>query len=240
MISIKNSQFFCSWSGGKDSCLALYHAITNAGKPKCLLTMFAEDGKSRSHGLPLSVLQTQAASLDIPLVVRNTSWADYEANFLSSIRGFKESGIEYGVFGDIDLEAHLEWVTRVCGTVKIRVYEPLWKRNRRELLNEFLDLGFRATIVSVKLEALPISFLGRNLSREVITDLERAGVDASGEGGEYHTVVTDGPIFSKSIRLKKQGEFSHNGYCFLEVDLEDGERYLRWYTLPPWRFRHFP
>jgi diphthine-ammonia ligase len=187
--------------------------------------MFTEDGRSRSHGLPLSVLQAQAASLEIPIVVRNTSWADYEANFLSSIHGFRETGIKFGVFGDIDLEAHLEWVNRVCGTAKIGVYEPLWKRNRRDLLSKFLNLGFKATIVSVKLEALPISFLGRNLTREVITDLEKAGVDASGEGGEYHTVVTDGPIFSKSIQLKKQGEFSRDGYCFLEVELRNGERF---------------
>ncbi len=220
MNTILEKAFFCSWSGGKDSCLALYHAIKDGGKPEYLLTMFTEEGRrSRSHGLPLSVLQAQAGALAMPLIVRNTSWADYEGAFLNAISGLRKDGVEYGVFGDIDLEAHLEWVNRVCGSVNMGVYEPLWKRHRREILNEFLDLGFKATIIGVNLNSLPKSFLGQGLSREIIADLEEAGIDASGEGGEYHTVVTDGPTFSIPIHLQKQGEFSDNNYRFLDVDI---------------------
>jgi len=220
MTSIKDYPFFCSWSGGKDSCFALYKAIRNGGIPKALLTMLTEDGeRTRSHGLPVSVVQCQAEALGIPLFVRKSSWNEYEENFLSAIRKFKRDGVEYGVFGDIDLEPHLQWVERVCSSVAIQPYEPLWKRERPDLLNEFLGLGFKAMIVAIKQGALDNSFLGRILDQQVITDIEKAGCDASGEKGEYHTVVTDGPIYSSAIHIETRGQIIHDGYCFLNVSV---------------------
>ena len=161
MKSLGSHSFFSSWSGGKDSCLALYQAIQHEGIPKALLTMMTEDKeRSRSHGLPITVFKTQASSLGIPLVLRYSSWEDYEETFLSAAREFREDGVEYGVFGDIDLEPHLEWVKRVCASASIQEYEPLWKRDRSELLNEFLSLGFKAMIIAVKQGALDNDFLG--------------------------------------------------------------------------------
>lgn len=216
-MDLSSTQFFCSWSGGKDSCLALYHAIQQGGVPKALLTMLREDGKrSRSHGLSTGLIQRQAESLGVPLIVRSSSWNDYEQIFLSSIRQFRKEGIKVGVFGDIDLEEHWEWVRKVCSSARIKAYEPLWKRPRRDLLREFLDLGFNATIVSVKQGVLDTHFLGLNLSEKVIQEMEDLGVDASGEGGEYHTVVTDGPIFSSSLHVSFEKKVVvRDGYCFL-------------------------
>jgi len=220
MNAIKEKDFFCSWSGGKDSCLALYHAINNGGTAKCLLTMLTEDGnRSRSHGLSSSILKAQSTSLDIPLNVGCSSWNDYEKVFVSTIREFKKGGIEYGVFGDIDMDEHLQWVERVCSSAQIQAYEPLWKRPRMDLLEEFLDLGFMATIVSVKKSVLDKSFLGRRLSRKVVALLQEAGVDPSGEKGEYHTVVIDGPIFSAPINLVAKGIITQDGYSFIDLGL---------------------
>ncbi len=101
--------------------------------------------------------------------------------------------------------------------MKIRPYEPLWKRERRDLLNEFLQLGFKATIIVIKQGALSSSFLGRTLDQQVITDMEKTGIDPSGEKGEYHTVVTDGPIFSSAIHLQLKDQVVRDGYCFLDV-----------------------
>jgi uncharacterized protein (TIGR00290 family) len=218
MKSIKGQPFFCSWSGGKDSCLALYRAIQSEGIPKALLTMFTEDGaRSRSHGLPIGVIQQQAQALRIPLIVRNASWDKYEESFLSALRDFKQREIGWGVFGDIDLEPHLEWVERVCSSVAVEAYEPLWKKPRRDLLEELLRLGFTATIVAVKQDALDIGFLGRTLNRQVILEMEEVGIDASGEEGEYHTVVTSGPLMSSPIRIEIAGQVMRNGYCFLDI-----------------------
>jgi len=219
ITSIKGRPFFCSWSGGKDSCLALYHALQNQGIPKALLTMFIDDGqRSRSHGLPMGVIQQQAQALGIPLIARNASWDKYEEVFTSALRDFKQDEIGCGVFGDIDLEPHLQWVERVCSSVAVEVYEPLWKKPRRELLEEFLHLGFTATIVAVKQDALDVGFLSRTLSKQVVLEMEEAGIDASGEEGEYHTVVTSGPLMSSPIRIETKGQVVRNGYCFLDIE----------------------
>lgn len=182
--------------------------------------MLAEDGaRSRSHGLSVDLIQSQAQALGIPLVTRPSSWDDYENKFLATIRKFKENGLEYGVFGDIDLEPHLQWVERVCSSVAIQPYEPLWQEARRDILNQFLYLGFKATIIAVKQGVLSDNFLGRTLDQQAIADLEQAGVDASGEQGEYHTVVTSGPLFSAAIYFEIKEQVVRDGYCFLDVSL---------------------
>ncbi len=220
MKSLDGHSFFSSWSGGKDSCLALYYAIQNGGMPKALLTMMTEDKKrSRSHGLPITVFESQANSLGIPLMLRSSSWNDYERTFLSAIREFREDGVEYGVFGDIDLEPHLEWVKRVCASASIQEYEPLWKRERSELLNDFLSLGFKAMIIAVKQGTLNNDFLGKTLDHQLIDNMREIGIDASGEKGEYHTVVFDGPIFSSPVNLEKGQQVIKDGYGFLDVSV---------------------
>lgn len=217
-MSLKGLTFFCSWSGGKDSCLALYYAIRDGGKPGALFTTLVESGeRTRSHGLPLELLRAQSLALGIPLVTRPTSWENYTETFVAAARRFKEKGITAGVFGDIDLEAHREWVEKTCASAGILPVLPLWRRERRQLLREFLELGFKATIVVVKDGVLDRSFLGRQLDFGLIERFERLGIDPSGEEGEFHTVVTDGPIFSSRIDLRMGDQFFFDGYWFQDV-----------------------
>jgi uncharacterized protein (TIGR00290 family) len=222
MDSIRNEPFFCSWSGGKDSCLALYRAVKAGGMPKILFTMMTEEGKrSRAHGIKLSLLECQAEALGISLAVKNASWDRYEDVFLSTIKGFKAKGIGHGVFGDIDLEGHIQWVERVCSSAGIKAHEPLWKYDRQDLLEEFFSSGFEAIIISVKESLLGKDLLGRKLDKSLTSEFEKAGIDASGEEGEYHTLVVDGPLFSSRIELIEHGPISTNGYCFLDVSAGD-------------------
>jgi len=212
--------FFCSWSGGKDSCLALYRAIQDGGKPIFLLTILSEDGlTSHSHALPKSLIEAQAKSLGLQPVFRSASWHQYQEEFILALHEFKKAGMEVGVFGDIDVDAHREWVRRVCGVAGIVPIHPLWKRNRRELLQEFIGLGFRAQIVVINEKKLHKNFLGKTIEAQTITEMDKVGIDPSGELGEYHTVVTDGPIFSSRVEIKIGGEEHHEGYWFLKVDL---------------------
>jgi diphthine-ammonia ligase len=220
--SIRGLPFFCSWSGGKDSCLALHHAIRGGGEPRALLTMLAEDGRtSRSHALPRALIEVQASRLGLPPVFRPASWQRYEAEFSSALQEFRKSGIEVGVFGDIDVEAHREWVNRVCRAAGIMPVLPLWQRNRRELLKEFFDLGYSARIIVLNERLLDKRFLGRTLGSRTCEELEKAGVDPCGEMGEYHTVVTGGPVFSSNIEIKSEEREYHDGYWFLKVKTED-------------------
>jgi uncharacterized protein (TIGR00290 family) len=220
---IVNQPFFCSWSGGKDSCLALHQALEQGGKPKYLVTMMTEDGlKSKAHGLPKDLFELHAKSLGIPIEFRSTSKDKYESVFVSTLRELKKNGVEFGVFGDIDLEPHFEWVERVCSSALIKSYEPLWRMDRRSVVDEFISLGFKATIIAVKQNVMNLNFLGRAFNSKVVAEIERSGIDASGEGGEFHTVVTDGPIFSSSIQLEMKETVNRNGYAFLKVSVNDG------------------
>lgn len=210
--------FFTSWSGGKDSCLAHYRMLSAGWEPRGLLSMLVEQGdRSRSHGLPPEVLRAQAEALGLPIVFRAATWEGYEAGFLDALAEMKRSGVGAGVFGDIDIDGHREWVERVCARSGIIPCEPLWKSGRRALLEEFIAAGFAARIVVVNESALAASFLGRTLDAALIGEFEALGVDPSGENGEYHTVVFEGPIFSRPLRLRDQGRTRQDGYAFLHV-----------------------
>lgn len=220
MKNINGKTFFSSWSGGKDSCLALYRAIRQGGSPRCLFTMFADDGnRSRSHGLSTSIIEAQAAAMGIESRIAEASWDGYEEVFQDVLVAIRQEGINDGVFGDIDLAPHRDWVERVCSEQEIVPHLPLWQAARRDLLDEFMEAGFKAMIVVVNESRLDASFLGREIDPQTITDLEAAGVDACGEEGEFHTVVTDGPIFSSPLPIEKGAVVSQEGYSFLEVNL---------------------
>lgn len=209
---------FCSWSGGKDSCLAFHRSTVDGAKPSVLVTMLAEDGRrSRAHGLSTSALGAQASALGVRLITRATSWGDYEDNFLYVVGALRDEGVSAGVFGDIDVEGHREWVERVCRQAGVEAVLPLWRSDRRTLLDEFISAGFKATIVSVKDGVLDRRFLGRTLDNVAIEELEALGIDISGEGGEYHTFVTDGPMFRSPVKVAMGRTASHGGYSFLDM-----------------------
>jgi uncharacterized protein (TIGR00290 family) len=183
----------------------------------------AEDGlKSRAHRLPKTLFEKQALSLGIPIIFRPTSKDNYKSVLTSALQELKKKGVEMGVYGDIDLEQHLKWIKQVGSTAKIEPFEPLWLMERRSVVNEFLSLGFKATIIAVKQDVMGTSFLGRTLNTKVLDEMEKSGIDASGEGGEFHTVVIDGPIFSSSIQLETHETIFINGYAYLNVTAKEG------------------
>lgn len=128
MPGLRGRQFFCSWSGGKDSCLSLYRAVKADGVPAALITMMTEGGeRSRSHGLRLDVIRAQAEALSVSLVTRSASWGTYEDVFREAVREFAVQRITIGAFGDIDLDEHREWCVRVCAEAGAEAVHPLWK-----------------------------------------------------------------------------------------------------------------
>ena len=218
---MKNQPFVASWSGGKDSAMAYYRAIQSGMTPKRLLTMFQEDEEvSKSHALPLKVVQAQAARLDVPLMIRGAGWDDYEAKFIDAMDECREDGITHGVFGDIDLEGHLEWVQKTCAKSGIVPIHPLWQEPRRSILEELLAVGFEAVIVVVNTNMMPAEYVGRIFTRQLMDELESLGIDSCGENGEFHTIVIDGPIFSSRVPVTFGEVRENEGYVFLTVSLE--------------------
>ena len=217
MKNLDGHSFFTSWSGGKDSCLALYHAIQHCGIPKALLTMMTEDKeRSRSHGLPITVFKKQASSLDIPLVLHSSSWAEYEETFLFAARELRKEGVEHGVFGDIDLPEHKAWVDRVCSEVGVESIEPLWRYDPKAVLTEFVNSGFKAIVINVKADLFGEDWLGRELNAQFIADLPDT-IHLCGEHGEYHTFVLDGPLFQQRVEILSSNTELKDGNWLLDI-----------------------
>jgi diphthine-ammonia ligase len=209
-------RFFCSWSGGKDAYLAFARAVAAGGRPEALVCMLQEDGeRSRGHGLPVALLEAQAAALGVRLVTGVTTWDDYEATFVGILHQLRRQGVEAGVFGDIDLDGHRVWVEEVCGVADLSCHLPLWREPRRTLIDELLAGGVRATVVAVDAAKLDASFLGREITPELVVELEAAGADACGEEGEYHTMVTAAPLFSAPVPLAWDGREERDGHWVL-------------------------
>lgn len=195
----------CSFSGGKDSCLALWRAIQQGYDLRTLLVMFDESGeRSRSHAIPLPLMERQAQALGLDLLVRNASWQAYEAVFIEALRQLRASGHDTAVFGDIDLQAHRDWEEKVCAAAGITPVLPLWLNDRRQLADEVLAAGFSAVIVCTDSRYLSDEFCGRKYDRQFIEDLP-PGVDACGENGEFHTFVYDGPCFRHAVEYSIAG-----------------------------------
>ncbi|MGG0668322.1 diphthine--ammonia ligase [Sporosarcina koreensis] len=218
---MNNQLFVASWSGGKDSALAYYRALQAGGVAKRIWTMFEEDKeRSKSHALPSEIIQAQADSLGVPLMIRGADWNSYEVQFLDAMKECIDAGIANGVFGDIDLEDHLTWVQTACAKVGMKAIHPLWMEPRRTLLEEFVHAGFEAYIVVVNTKMMPAEFIGRRFTIELMNEMEALGIDSCGESGEFHTVVVDGPIFEKRIPIEFKGKHERDGYVFLDVGLE--------------------
>lgn len=175
-----------------------------------------EDGqRSRSHGLSRYVLQLQAESLGVPIMMVSASWDSYESVFSFALKKLRAEGASGGVFGDIDVPEHRAWVEGICSTNNLDPVLPLWQRDRESIVDELLALGYRAVIVAVRAKDLGVEFLGRVLDDETIMALETANVDLCGENGEYHTFVTSAPNFSFPVELGEVTAKFHNGYWVL-------------------------
>lgn len=207
----------CSWSGGKDSCYALMQALKQGHKLAALVNMMNENGKiSRSHGLPLNVLQQQASAIGVPLLALPTSWNDYKVNFVDALIQIRQHHHAAAmVFGDIDLQPHRDWEEMVCAEAGLEAILPLWQQDRRKLVNEMIASGIEAVIVSCNTQ-MGESYLGKSITYELADELEKAGIDACGENGEFHTLVVSCPLFSKPVQLPESRKVLHEGYWFLD------------------------
>jgi uncharacterized protein (TIGR00290 family) len=210
----------CSWSGGKDSCFALMLAIKQGYQPKALLNVLNEHGKiSRSHGIPSEILKAQAERAELPIYLLPSSWQDYESKFVNALQLLtKEFDLQYSVFGDIDLQAHRDWEEMVCAKAGLKAILPLWKQDRRELVDQMLASGIETIIVSCN-EVMGERFLGKKLTPSLIDELEAIGVDACGENGEYHTLVVNCPLFSNSLQVEVNDKILHEKYWFCNLAL---------------------
>jgi diphthine-ammonia ligase len=214
-------KFIASFSGGKDSVLALFKAM-KVGEAIGLIVMMEEEGKrSRSHGMPPELIDAQAKSIGLPVYTAAASWTDYEKVFTNLLEKTKNQGAEVLVTGDLDMPAHGCWHEKVTKNVGLMLGMPLWEMNHLEAVEEFINLGFVTIIVTVNLSlGMREDDLGRTLTHEYVKELEARGIDPCGEGGEFHTTVIDGPIFTHPISIRKCEIMKDGEYAFLPLELD--------------------
>lgn len=214
-------KFIASFSGGKDSVLALYKAM-KVGEALGLIVMLEEEGKrSRSHGMPPEIIHAQAEAIGLPVYKASASWADYEEVFINLLENAKHQGAEVLVTGDLDMTAHGCWQDEVSSKVGLNLGMPLWQMDHRETVEEFINLGFISILVTVNLSLnMREDDLGRILTLAYVEELVARGIDPCGEGGEFHTTVIDGPLFKHRIPVRQCDIIRHGEYAFLPLELD--------------------
>ena len=212
-----------SWSGGKDSCLACYKALKQGFKIKYLLNFVSREFKRCCfHGIEAGLLQLQAELIGISLIQKEVTadMQEYEKEFKEAVTELKVQGIRKMVFGDIYLLDHMNWVERVCKDLEIEPIEPLWNISPLEIIEEFINLGFKAIVVSCQADKFDKDFVGRKVNRDLLAELQAKKICPCGENGEFHTLVVDGPIFKRRIEILESEPVLKEGfwkYWFLDI-----------------------
>jgi len=210
-----------SWSGGKDSCLACYAAIKKGYKIKYLLNFISKKYKRCCfHGIEAKLLKLQSELIGIPLIQKEISpdMQEYEREIKTAVSEIRD--IKAMVFGDIYLDEHKEWVERVCKDLNIIPVEPLWNNSPSNIIEEFLDLGFKAIIVSAQADKFDKNFIGREVNKDLLVELKERNICPCGENGEYHTLVVDGPFFKREIQILESEPILKEGFWkhwFLDI-----------------------
>lgn len=222
-----------NWSTGKDSALALYKILQgNQYDVQALLTSINKDLQRVSmHGIPVKLLEKQAENLNLPLIKlelpTDISMEDYNILMAKQLSEIKKSGITHSVFGDIFLEDLKKYREDQLSKMGISAVFPLWKRDTKDLIHEFLDIGFKTIITCVNETYLDKSFAGRIIDENFLRDLPE-NVDPCGENGEFHTFTFDGPIFKNPVGFTI-GDVVRKTYPKPKTDDEDGGDYVFWF-----------
>lgn len=208
------------WSGGKDSALALWKARAQFEVVGLVTTVTEEFQRISMHGVRRALLEQQAAALGLPLQIVPIPWPStnecYEERMRAAFSTLEEQGVEKVICGDIFLEDVRRYREERLLRPGTGVF-PLWDVDTRVLIRQFLDNGFRATLCCVDTAVLPGDMAGRELDEVLLAEFP-PGTDPCGENGEYHTFVSDGPIFDAPVPIQKGERVLREGrfmYCDL-------------------------
>ena len=196
-----------SWSGGKDSAVALWE-LQRAGEYEidALLTSVTEGyDRISMHGVRNELLERQAAALGVPLervqLPKLASNEVYEERMGAAMEAAKARGITRVAFGDLYLEGIRSYREENLARVGMDAIFPVWLRETRQFAKDFLSAGFRTMVVCVDTAQLGAEFVGREIDEAFLAEFPE-GVDPCGEKGEFHTFVFDGPNFSEPVQFE--------------------------------------
>lgn len=192
----------CS-SGGKDSMLALDRAIRSGLRVTRLVTLYDEASERvRFHAVPVGVMRAQAEALALPLSLYPTTPATFEAVFLAALADLKAEGIGGLIFGNIHLADVRAWYEDRVRAAGLEHIEPLWGEAPGRLVRDVLARGYTAVLTCIEEAKTEPAWLGQPLTEQLVAAFERRGIDPCGEQGEYHTLVTNGPLFRTPLPVR--------------------------------------
>jgi uncharacterized protein (TIGR00290 family) len=211
-----------SWSSGKDSAYAL-HEVRRGGELEIeglLTTLTRAYGRVSMHGVREELLDAQARVAELPVIKvaipTPCSNEDYEAEMSRVLGAARDRGITHIVYGDLfltDLRAYREAQLAKLGLTAVF---PLWGRDTRSLADEMLAAGVAARLTCVDPRRLSAEFAGRRFDAELLAALP-PGVDPCGENGEFHTFVSDGPMFTRPIAVAVGEIVERDGFVFADL-----------------------
>jgi uncharacterized protein (TIGR00290 family) len=195
-----------SWSGGKDSTLALRALISRGVRVKALVTTLSEGyNRVSMHGVRRELLRDQASSVGLQLeevwIPKNSSNEIYEERMRAVLEKYAARGVRRVAFGDLFLEDIRRYREQRLAELAMRGTFPLWHKDTRRLASKFIELGFKAITCCVDSEKLPSKFCGIPYDQEFLSNLPK-WVDPCGENGEFHTFVYEGPLFRKRVTFE--------------------------------------
>lgn len=210
-----------SFSGGKDSVLALDRAIRQGLQVDFLVTMYDEASQRvRFHGVPIGLIQAQTRALGIPLLAYPNAPETFETVFLQSLQDLHQRNITTFIFGNIHLADVRAWYEERTTAAGLIHREPLWGEMPGKLVREFLARGYAAVLTCIEEARTEPAWLGAPLTEELVQDFEQAGIDPCGERGEYHTFVHAGPQFSAPLAFRLGERISAAGFQLVDIQLQ--------------------
>jgi uncharacterized protein (TIGR00290 family) len=213
-----------SWSGGKDSSLALQRLRADpAVRVEALLTTVTDAyDRVSMHGVRRALLEAQADAVGLPLrtvrIPPGCTNAEYEAQFGRALAAWAAEGGEAVAFGDLflaDIRAYRERLVREQAPALAAVF-PVWGEDTAALARRFIAAGFRATLVCVDPRQVPAALCGRPYDAALLAELPPTA-DPCGEHGEFHTFVHDGPVFARPVPARPGEVVERDGFRFADL-----------------------
>ncbi len=213
-----NDTYFVSWSTGKDCSYALYLFKQQHPEARFHLLHMARSSETRAHRLSHRLIEDQAAAMGLSLSMFPVEEGDvYAQRFQEALAEMKQRGITQGIFGDIYLEVHREWLLAECEKAGITPHFPLWGKCVTELYRGFVEAGFRSRIIAVAQGYHAL--LGCYLDAELEEKMQQyPHADLCGENGEYHSLVVDGPLFTRELSYRIVGQYQTEKLMGYELD----------------------
>ncbi len=218
----KPEKAIVSWSSGKDCAFALHRAQQTGAYSVvgALTTITTAFGRVSMHGVREELLDRQASALGLPLTkigIPSPCPDDvYNAVMAEAMEHVAADGVRHVIFGDLFLEDVRAYRVERLAEIGLTGVFPLWGHDTTELAREILAAGIEAWVTCVDPKQLAPSFAGRRYDQAFIEDLPK-GVDACGENGEFHTVVTAAPHFRQSIAVRPGKIVERDGFVFADI-----------------------